>query len=75
MVLQLFDEIGTGFAMFKTVAADAIIDFVGPEGLRCMPLILRPNTECVIVGAAVGVHTVRATFSGYERPLESGELI
>ena len=53
---------------------NAIIDLLSREA-RVHPIILRPDSELVVVGNAVGVNTLNVTICGYERTLESGELI
>lgn len=57
-----------------SLAADQPMDFVA-VGARIPNFVLAPNSALYLAPSAVGVHTLRVNFSGYERSLESGELI
>lgn len=61
-------------AQMLTLAANQLVDVVS-RGARVPAIVLAPNSECAVVGNAVGVQTLSAIFCGYERSLESGELI
>lgn len=64
------------YAQHVTLAANDITDFItGNAQARVGPFILPPGSSLYVCAAAVGVNTVSAIFSGYERALESGELI
>lgn len=61
-------------AQVSTLVAGEIIDIVSPSA-RVHEIVLPPGTEAVLAVNAVGVNTLAAVFVGYERSLESGELI
>lgn len=54
--------------------AFALIDAVSPE-TRVHPIVLAPGSELVLCGSVVGAIELAGTFCGYERAIESGELI
>lgn len=61
------------YSQFTSLAAGQPIDMTAAGG-RLPPVVLSPGWQIQIALSAVGVHVMRATFAGYERPLESGEL-
>lgn len=69
---------GPGFtgawAEIVSLAANDVMDFIGSRA-RIGEIILPPNTAFGISTTPAAVHTLSVTISGYERPLESGELI
>ena len=66
---------GSYIATASQLVANVDFDFMTNAGARVPPIILAPGAGCWLNVAAVGVNTLKATFAGYERSLESGELI
>lgn len=65
---------GTAGHLFTalTAPANAVLDIVGRSG-RVHPLVVGPGADAYVFGP-LGAITLAATFVGYERTLESGEL-
>lgn len=67
---------GHVYSQLVSLAANDVMDFVaGRFGPRVGAFVLPPGTQVQLDVVGVGVHTLEATFGGYERPLESGELL
>lgn len=62
------------WTQLTTLAAGAVMDFTAAGG-RMGPVIVPPGFMVALAASAVGAVVLRATFVGYERTLESGELI
>lgn len=62
------------YAEMVALAANAVIDFMALPG-RIPPVVIPPGFSVYISQAAVGANVATVHMAGYERPLESGELI
>lgn len=66
---------GSLYTSMHTPGVNQALDILTHPGFRCGPVVLGPNSELWTAQNVAADHTYSATFTGYERSLESGELI
>lgn len=66
-IVSILDEV-------QIINAEEPFFFVAAGGV-IPAVVLHPGYQCKVAATSLGANTLKACFSGYERPLESGELV